>query len=472
MKSFIGKSILLLGIAALGVGGITGCKKKKVNNDHELNIICLNRGYGRDWIDAVKEKWEAENPGYTVNLQAESSADELINKDLYSRDNIDDLYIGCDKAWKTYALKGMLLELDDLLEEEVDGVKVVDKVNDEYDKSLVFNGHAYRLPWTSGVPGIYYNKAMFEKNGWTVPTTVADLVTLCSTIKSANVKVGDNPKATDYVKPFVYTGENMDYFDYAVFTWWGQLAGIDNVQDYLKYQSASTWTSSNPGYVALGNALREWWKIFGDSTNYVANSKDWTNHIAQQNFYNGYAAMMINCDWLYNETLKYTGGANKFRDGFELAIMKTPLATGAPEANRNISYIVGEDQYFAIPKTTIKADLAKSFIKMMISDWGIKNFADKACGTLAYKSTQTIETENEYTNSLIQYLNAAPNRFTNWSDSKLFLNGIIDVWTENSLAPYSRIFNSSQTDPVTYYLNNELSSNAASSYNKWVSQAG
>ncbi|MBO4856707.1 MAG: extracellular solute-binding protein [Bacilli bacterium] len=469
MKSFIGKSILLLGITTLGVGGISGCAKKKVNNDHELNIICLNRGYGREWIDAVKEKWEEQNPGYTVNLKAESSADDLINKNLYSRDNIDDLYIGCDKAWKTYALKGKLLELDDLLEEEVDGVKVVDKINDEYDKSIYFNGHTYRLPWTSGVPGIYYNSAMFEKYGWSIPTTVDELITLCTTIKNAQIKVGDSPKATDLVKPFVFTGENMDYFDYAVFTWWGQLAGINNVQDYLKYQSAATFSSSNAGFTALGNALKQWWEIFGDQTNYVADSKTWTNHLAQQSFYNGYAAMMINCDWLYNETLKYTSGS--FREGFDLRIMKTPLARGASEANRSVSYIVGEDQYFAVPKTTIKANLAKSFIKLMISDWGIENFAEKARGTLAYKSTETIVTEDGYTNSLFEYLSATPNRFTNWSDSKLFQNGVIDVWSENSLAPYSRIFNSNKSNPVDNYLS-ELSSNAASSWSKWVATAG
>ena len=353
-------------------------------------------------------------------------------------------------------------------------MKIVDKINDEYDKSIYYNNHTYRLPWTSGVPGIYYNAKLFEDNGWSVPTTTAELLTLCNTIRSSNVGVIVNGKeSSDYVKPFVFTGENTDYFDYAVFTWWAQLAGKEAVDNYLKYESAATFSSSNPAFVALGKALQEWKDIFAvrDSNNdpkyYVKGSDGWSNHLAQQSFYNGYAAMMINCDWLYNETLKYTDN-NQFRSGFELQIMNTPVATGAVDPN--ISYIVGEDQYYAIPKSTIKADLAKSFIKLMISDRGIKTFAEKAHGTLAYKSTTAFTTSDKYTNSLISYLDNATKRFTNWSDSPLFLNNVIDVWTTNDLAPYVRFINNPTTTTVEGYMN-DLSSNANDKWNTWQTQA-
>ena len=468
MKHYFAKSFMLFGASVMITGALAGCNKRPANDAHTLNIICLNLGYGREWIDDLVAKWEEQNPGYKINLTADANATALIQRHLYSKDNIDDLYIGNSQAWKTYALTGKLLALDDLLTETVDGVTVLNKINDEYKKSIYYNGHTYRLPWTSGVPGIYYNAKMFEENGWTVPTTFDELVTLCTTIKNATVPVGNNPKATALVKPFCFTGENMDYFDYAVFTWWAQLAGMDAVNNYLKYESASTFSNSNPAFVALGQALNMWYQIFGDNTNFVNGSMDWTNHIAQQSFYNGYSAMMINCDWLYNETLKYTD-TGTFREGFELKIMNTPVANGAVDPKA--SYIVGEDQYFAVPATTIKADLAKSFIKLMISDTGIKTFAEKAHGTLAYKSTTPITTSDSYTNSLISYLNNAENRFTNWSDSPLFLNNVINVWTENALAPYTRIFNSSATDKIADYMN-MISTNAKSRWSAWQQQAG
>ena len=481
MKKNIIKSFMLLSVFAMGISALTGCGTQAKNDDHVLNIICLNKGYGREWIDELVKEWESKNPGYTVNLTAESSSEDLINKHLYSKGNIDDLYIGNSKAWKEYAMRDKLLVLDDFLNEEVDGMTVLNKINDEYKKSIYYNGHTYRLPWTSGVPGIYYNATMFEENHWEVPTTFDELLALCETIKNANVGVGQGGKVTTTVKPFVYTGENPDYFDYATFTWWGQLAGKEAVDNYLKYESASTFSTSNPGFAALGQALKMWWQIFGNKDYYVADSKKWTNHLAQQSFYNGYAAMMINCDWLYNETLKYTDD-NQFRPGFSLKIMETPAASN--KVTDKISYIVGEDQYFAIPKTTIKADLAKSFIKLMISDKGINTFAEKAHGTMAYKTSSKVVTEDAYTNSLFDYLENAEQTFTNWSDSKLFLMNVIDIWTENNLAPYTRIANAYENDQkqgknkdkekssyVDDYMK-EVSDNAKSQWSNWVTKAG
>ena len=468
MKHNIGKSILLLGTAVLSLTGVAGCSPSTQNDKNVLNIVFLNLGYGRDWIDELAKIWEAKNPGYTIHLEAESSAVALTQKHLYSKDNIDDLYIDNSRSWKTYALKDKFLALDDFLEDTVDGMKIKEKVNDEYHKSLSFNGHTYRLPWTSGVPGIYYNAKMFKENGWEVPQTYDELVALCKTIKDAKVGVGSGGKATTTVAPFVFTGENMDYFDYAVFTWWAQLAGLENVKNYLKYENSANFSKDNPAFVALGKALQMWWNIFKDPTNYVKGSDGWKNHLAQQSFYNGYSAMMINCDWLYNETLQYTD-TGKLRDGFELKIMNTPAANDA--VSTHISYIVGEDQFIAIPKSSVKADLAKSFIKLMISDEGIKTFAEKAHGTLAYKSTVKLTTDDAYTNSLFDYLDNATERFTNWSDSKLFLNNVIDVWTTNDLAPYTRIFNSSAADPVAAYIT-EVSNNANDKWNEWQKKAG
>ena len=468
MKSYFGKSFLLMAAIAMTSGALTACKKSVKNDVNTLNIVCLNLGYGREWIDDLIQVWESQNPGYKVNLTAEADANSLIQKHLYSKGNVDDLYIANSRGWKKYATTDLLLPLDDLLEEEVDGVKVVDKINDEYKKSIYYNNHTYRLPWTSGVPGIYYNAKMFEENGWTVPTTYTELLTLCDTIKAAKVGVGSGGKQTDFVRPFCFTGQNMDYFDYAVFTWWGQLAGKDNVDDFLKYESASTYSTSHPAFNALGQALQMWYNIFGNDSNYVEGSRSWGNHLAQQQFYNGYAAMMINCDWLYNEVLGYTDN-NNLRNGFELKIMNTPVADGAVDSH--ISYIVGEDQYYAIPKTTIKADLAKSFIKLMISDQGIETFAQKAHGTLAYKSSKVVTTTDTYTNSLISYMDNAQHRFTNWSNSPLFLSNTIDVWTTNDIAPYTRILNSSKENPVQEYMNT-LSNHAKDNWSSWVQQAG
>ena len=432
-----------------------------------LKIVCLSNGYGSDWIDDLVPEWQKDHPHWAVDITATADANSIIQKHLYSANNDDDLYISNSRAWKTYALTGKLLELDDFLNEEVDGMKVVDKINDEYKKSIYYNGHTYRLPWTSGVPGIYYNAKMFEENGWTVPETYEQLVTLCAKIKADNIPVGTSPKDTSCVAPFVFTGENNDYFDYVTFTWWAQLAGKSNIEDYLQYQSPATFSNSHPAFNALGQALQMWYNIFDDSTNYVDGSKGWGNHMAQQAFYNGYAAMMVNGDWIYNEILKYEDEGKPLRDGFELKVMNTPTATGA--VFTNISYTIGEDQFIAIPKTSQHAEHAKSFIKFMMSDYTIKLFAEKGHGVLAYKPAQSIAAEDSYTNSLLDYAYHNPQRFTDWSDSPLYLNNVIGAWTEYSMMPYSRLLDGSVSSVSDYM--ELMSANAQSRWEHWQQQA-
>ena len=209
-----------------------------------------------------------------------------------------------------------------------------------------------------------------------------------------------------------------------------------------------------------------WANIFTDGTNYVEGSQGYVYHLAQQMFFQGRAAMMFSTDWIYNEILKYTD-TGTFPDDFDIRLMNTPAASTAVDTH--ISYIVGEDNYFAIPKSSIKANLAKSFLKLMISDRGVEIFTNKAHGTMAYKTKNPIVTEDEYTNNLLSYLNNAPTRFTNWSDSKLFLKNQIDIWTDNNFKPYNRIFKKNPATVAEYMT--QLSGYAKSMWNQWVTNA-
>lgn len=49
------------------------------------------------------------------------------------------------------------------------------------------DGKLYGLPRNTDIMLMYYNQKMFEDNGWEVPTTYEDLMTLCGTIKDAGI---------------------------------------------------------------------------------------------------------------------------------------------------------------------------------------------------------------------------------------------------------------------------------------------
>lgn len=486
MKKFlkIAVSAILAATVALPIAACTPSSDPNV-----LNIICLDKGYGSDWINTIADKFEEENEGYTVKVTATAEAGSLITSHLNSKNNTDDLYISVGSSWKTYAAQGKFASLDDLLEDTVDGVKVKDKVAVEYSESIYIPDRttgglkSYRLPWTSGVGGIFYNKTMFEENGWSdwlnetynltggVPETYEQLLALTEKIVADDASVEVNGKL-EKVYPFVYTSANIDYFDYAVYTWWAQLAGEDAVKEFTKYEAASNYDAqSNQTYAYLKQATEMWYNLFSNSSYYTSGT---TNHTAQTMFVNGYAAMMFNGDWLYNETLGY--GIN---NGFRLALMKTPVATGAQDPD--ITYTIGEDQYIAIPASSQKQELAKQFIKLMVSDWGCEVFMNEAHGLLAYKNSLTADsTDDEFMSNLITVKNGYTSAFTsyptlsaitapNTGNCMLNLNDLIDIWGTSSLRPYTRLIQGQTTVAEAFTtIYTEINRN----WNDWRKQIG
>lgn len=51
--------------------------------------------------------------------------------------------------------------------------------------SISSNGHIFGIPLPASAAGIYYNKDLFAKEGWTTPTSADEFISLCKTIKEA-----------------------------------------------------------------------------------------------------------------------------------------------------------------------------------------------------------------------------------------------------------------------------------------------
>lgn len=475
--------ILLCGLLVVGaVLTIAACTPK--NDEHVLNIVVLDKGYGTDWIKPLVEKFKEENAGYDVKIENSADAATLINNHINSRNNVDDLYISVGASWLTYAEKGLFAELDDIMDDEIDGIALKDKVSSEYASSVLYPDmktgelHTYRLPWISGTGGIFYNKKMFEKYNWNVPATFEELLTLCDTIATANIK-DTQAEGKEYVKPFVYTGTNSDYFDYAVYTWWGQLAGENAIKDFTNYSSKDNFNATtNATYGKLKQAVEMWNQLIGNDkyvNRTICSGAD--NYNAQNAFAQGRAAMMFNGDWIYNEMLPLMSDYNK--DTFELGFMPLPTATGAVDTE--MLYTVGEDQWIAVPASSIKQDLAKKFIKIMVSDFGCKTFLQKANGMLAYKCNYE---ESDYTNSflkeLVEIRNACSKPFTDYpkdmsgdvlnSTRMLYLShDVHNIWGTSAWRPYDNILNSGKSVDAAF---NDIVSGVNREWPTWLKNNG
>lgn len=475
------KIIPLLVTPLVLVPALTSCGP--TSDPNTLNIICYSAGYGSEWIDEIKNQFVLEHPEVTVNIKAIYEAQSLIDSHLGSTRNDDDLYISVSSTWKSYAAQGYFANLDDFLLEEVDGVTIKDKVADEFAESIYFtrsdgSKHTYRLPWTAGMGGIYYNRIMFENNNWDdwlketystnttgVPETFDQLLALCQKINDDRVPASSDGLTA--VKPFALTGTNTDYFDYAVFNWWSQIVGVDAIKEFLKYESADNYdVTKNETYNALKTATSKWNEIFSNSANFIPNSINKSAADAQKEFINGYAAMMFNGDWLYNEALKYSGNGS-FDDTFALSMMKMPVLDEANPEYVNSSYTIGEDQYIAIPATSKRQGLAKEFIKAIISNRGCETFLNYAHGFLAYDADYSSEmTQDRFLKEMIELKNSYTNKYTSFSNNRKYLCNYIDIWCTSALRPFLGVLNGTLTSLDSAF--NQIATAASSQWGYWT----
>lgn len=465
-------------LATCLVSTVLASCNNNTTNEKELKIVYYSAGYGEKWINDLVSIFEKNHEGVKVNLEASYNAESIIRQNLNSSRNSDDLYISTGSTWKSYAATGKFADLTDFLNETVDStsnITVKDKINDEYKDSIYYkrsdgSTKSYRLPFTSGVGGIFYNKKMFEINGWKIPETYKELMNLCETIVKNPVAVPGDPDGTTMVKPFVYTGSNTDYFDYTVFDWWSQIVGKDAIQNFLKYDNPENFdVIKNETYNGLKTATQRWNDLFAPEKGYYVLDRNATSAAdAQRDFINGYAAMMFNGDWLYNEALNYTNSGT-FDSTFELGIMKTPVLEEAKEEYKDTSYIIGEDQYIAIPASSSKKELAQEFIKLMISNQGCEIFANEGHGILAYKSDYSkMNIIDSFMNEYLNLREKYTYKFTNFSNDRKYLTNYIDIWGTSATRPFLSILNGTLNIDKAF---NNIRDTVKASWNDWTSQS-
>jgi len=73
------------------------------------------------------------------------------------------------------------------LGEDISGEPFLDNYLQNTLDTLEVGGHIYGIPLPISATSIYYDKDLFQKNGWEVPTSVDDFITLCKTIQAKGI---------------------------------------------------------------------------------------------------------------------------------------------------------------------------------------------------------------------------------------------------------------------------------------------
>jgi raffinose/stachyose/melibiose transport system substrate-binding protein len=188
-----GLLVILVVLLAVSYGFAAGQQEQKTGERKVVTIRHMNPhtagegGFGDYFADYVK-KFNAEHPYINVISDSMSSGDlrTKITVEMASGNPPNTM-------WLPYSYATEFIK-DDLL---VDWSKIYSdpaypEFKERFNDSILYfsetaDGKVPMVPYEAHIDGLFYNTAIFEKYGWTVPTTFTELVDLAQKAKKVGI---------------------------------------------------------------------------------------------------------------------------------------------------------------------------------------------------------------------------------------------------------------------------------------------
>lgn len=231
-------------------------------------------------------------------------------------------------------------------------------------------GNLYGVSPTAEVVGVFYNKDIFKKNGWDVPTTFEDFEALLAKIKAAGItpiSFGslDGWNAIHEYSAIQHLLVSLDYINNLTY-------GVNNVSFDI------------PENRQAAQILQDWAKAGYFTEGFPGIGYDDCNNL----FKAGNGAMTITGSWLAPELMVDTDQ--------EFGFFLLP-----PFAGKTGLAIGGVGIPFAIRKTSDKQDLAAEYLNWMISPRAAELWAEAGMlPAMALPEDSKVATDNLFSDTL------------------------------------------------------------------------
>lgn len=129
--------------------------------------------------DMIDEALAKAYPNITLEWECVDWGNDFQPKmQQYMQSGLPDIMIGKAQDVATYAPQGILGEID---------AAYLDKGLDAARTNVTIDGKTYGLVYNALYQGVYYNKDMFEENGWSVPKTQEELQAIIDDCKAKGI---------------------------------------------------------------------------------------------------------------------------------------------------------------------------------------------------------------------------------------------------------------------------------------------
>ena len=480
-------SLVLCGTLALSAVGCGGDSTEKPDGNGgkngTLKITYYKGGTGDEWIETIAKDFEKAT-GIDVQLTADAKATENALVTLESNRNLPDLMFILYTNWCKYVQNDYLAPLGDLYNGEFSATYGDTTITSKYNvtdstlyatdaskgekdltlEDLIDNGYLsygyasktaesekdyWIMPWTSGTTGIVYNVDLLKSVGYeNPPATYEELLDCCNKLSDKGIS------------PFAWGGQEIAYWDFVVQGWWAQYSGVDKWQNFYQFESPDVF--KDEGRIKALEAFKEL---------LIDDKGEWKNSIsapmgrdhmeAAQQFVMGKAAMVPTGSWIETEVGEFVP------EGFEMAIMPTPVIEGAKtdESGKPIQVCNTEAGDFAcIPKNADNVEAAKAFLAFMNQPKYVELFT-KTTGMprpFNYKPS-TIEGITDFTKSCMSYYEDSV-KMWRVSSSPIYYYAGIGLWEPLGASTVYTNLQSKSPEEVC----NMMSQNAEKKWDTWL----
>lgn len=172
---------IFAGILGAGVF-LTGCGDSVTENGKTKIEMVHYKPEAVKAFEKMEEKFNASHDDIELKIESPNEAMTVLKTRFIKEDQPDIIGIGGDVNYSNFLDADMLKDISDF-----EGLADIKQAYLDIDKNLeiVPKNGVYAVPYAANAAGILYNKDMFEENGWEIPETWDEFITLLDTIQAS-----------------------------------------------------------------------------------------------------------------------------------------------------------------------------------------------------------------------------------------------------------------------------------------------
>jgi N-acetylglucosamine transport system substrate-binding protein len=373
-------------------GAVSETNPFGVKSPSTVDAVIFNGGYGIDYAEFAGKQVGAKQSGVTVKVTPVTKVAQTLQPRFVAGDPPDVIDNSGAGEIGINTIRDQLAELNDVIEaKNYEGTVIKDTLYPGVTEPGTFDGKFIVLNYALTVYAIWYSASLFEENGWTVPKTYEEMLSLGEEAKGkGKYLLGWGKEAATYYQTMAISSAIKE--------------GGDEVRLALENLKPGCW--SLPPVQDVFNGLKKiidagYVKPGGAGTVFTASQAQWSN--AEQ------FLIQPSGGWIENEMKDQT------KSGFKMTGAPEPVVSSNPAMPYEALHSTAGEPYI-VPSQGKNVAGGKEFLRAMLSQEAAVNFAKTKLASTIVKGTVPPDGFGSTAlQSQIQMLEAAGTNVFSWN---------------------------------------------------------